>query len=403
MLVMRVIAYAAAGVFPLVGWAAMAAAGPAGTCDPVQVRTAAGTSTLVTVGPSGEPMSIRVLPQRMNAIGRDDDDSLYGIAQPVGARAQFVRISSLGQISVLREARGLGDVFVGAAHAGTLLLLSGDDLITIRIAGLVRATPVPLSTPVSIGDWVFDATRGTLLAVSATSDRPALISVGVDGTVTTLGFPGGLPRGSYGAVWLDHNALFALHNESGATYRVPLDGHAATRIAAGAPLTASDAASCAVVPAPPASPSPSPVSPSPVVRPPQSPSPVGPSASPSPSTSVSQSPVIAVPPWPSVVPKPRPVRVRPPAVPSPRTLIPPPPRTAAPTTHTRPTPQTPSTPSRVVVPPMLPPQRPDHVSPVVANAQSHAKERERSRRRVAVAAAVMTLGAVLARSRTRTR
>ncbi|NUO58771.1 MAG: hypothetical protein HOV71_05615 [Hamadaea sp.] len=401
MLVMRVIAYAAAGVFPLVGWAAMAAAGPVGTCDPVQVRTVAGSSTLVIVGPSGEPMSIRVLPQRINAIGRDDDNSLYGIAQPVGARAQFVRISSLGQISVLGEARGLGDVFVGAAHAGTLLLLSGDDLITIRIAGLVRAAPIPLSAPVSIGDWAFDPTRGTLLAVSTTSDRPALISVGVDGTVTTLGFPAGLPRGSYGAVWLDHNALFALHNESGATYRVPLDGHAATRIAAGAPLTAADAASCAVVPVPPASPSPSPISPSPVVRPPQSPSPVSPSASPSPSTSLSPPPVVAVPPRPSVAPKSRPVRVRPPAVPSPRTLVPP--RTAAPTTRTRPTPQRPSTPSRGVVPPMLPPLRPDHVSPVVANAQSHAKERERSRRRVAVAAAVMTLGAVLARSRTRTR
>src|SRR5690349_13982623 len=126
---MRVIAYAVAGAIPLVGLAALSAAGSDAVswCGAVQVRTATtGPSTLVTVGTDGVPVSIRVLPQRINAIGRDDDNALYGIAQPVGARAQFVRISELGQISVLGAARGLGDVFVGTAHAGRLLLLSGN-------------------------------------------------------------------------------------------------------------------------------------------------------------------------------------------------------------------------------------------------------------------------------------
>lgn len=405
---MRVIAYAAAGVIPLVGLAAMAAAGPeAAECAAVQVRTAAtGTSTLVTVSDRGVPMSIRVLPRRINAIGRDDDNQLYGIAQPVGARAQFVRISEDGRLTVLGVAQGLGDVFVGTAHAGSLLLLSGNSLVTVRIAGLVRAAPVPLSVPVSIGDWAFDAGRGALLALSTHSDRPALIAVDPKlGTVTTLGFPARLPRGSYGGIWLDHGALFALHNESGATYRVPLDGHAATLVAAGAPVTAVDAASCAALPAPPASPSPSL---SPVVRPTQSPSPVTPSDSPSPAPSpipptspppASPSVIVVVPPKPPrVVPPPR---VRRPHLHPPQAAAPPALPPVPPPAPPRPVP--PPRPPKVVVPPLPVATTPQRVSPIVANGKAHAQDRERSRRRVAVAAAVMTLGAVLARSRTRTR
>ncbi|NUT33401.1 MAG: hypothetical protein HOV79_10030 [Hamadaea sp.] len=392
---------AVAALVPLVALAVWAA--PHGTASPtapvpdpecavLSVRSGSvdGPSMVAGLDPAtGAIRSARLLDRRITALGRDT--AAYGIGQRRGERAQFVRLGPRGEITVLGPARGLGDVFVGAVHAGVWYLLSHDRLVTVRVDGAARSAPLRLSEPVSVGDWDYDPQRGALLTLA--SNR--LISVDPrTAVVSVLATPRGLPPGDYGAVWLDHRsrALFALHNRSGATYRVPLAGPpVATVSSVGSPVVAADAAGCPpITPAP----SPSPSASLSLVRPPPSPASPQPSASavvvaspasPQPSAAVSSQPprlVVAAPRPPS--PRARPAPVAPPR------MVPP---LVAP----------------LGVPPKKqpawprPPAAAGRADQIAVSAQRRSEERERSRRRVAAAAAILTLGGMLARSRARSR